>query len=57
LVVAASPDIWKSIFWLQQAPGAPSAQAAWVNGRRGYLFEVQGQLGRATQLYHEVTNA
>ena len=53
----ASPDIWKSIFWLQQAPGAPSAENAYSQGRRGYLSEIQGQLVRATQLYHEVTNA
>jgi hypothetical protein len=31
----ASPDIWKSIFWVQQAPGASSAHAAWAQGRRG----------------------
>ena len=31
----ASPDIWKSIFWLQQAPGASSAEAAYAMGGVG----------------------
>ena len=53
----ASPDIWKSIFWLQQAPGASSAEAAYADGRRGYLSEIQSQLSRATQMYRELTNA
>ena len=53
----ASPDIWKSIFWLQQAPGASSADQAYAQGRREYLSEIQSQLGRATQLYHELTKA
>jgi hypothetical protein len=53
----ASPDIWKSIFWLQQAPGASSAGAAYAQGRRGYLSEIQSQVSRATQLYHELTNS
>lgn len=53
----ASPDIWKSIFWLQQAPGASSADAALSSGRRAYLAEVQSQVGPATRLYHELTNA
>jgi Leucine carboxyl methyltransferase len=37
---ASSPDIWKSIFWLQQRPGEPSAQAAYAHGRQAYLPEI-----------------
>ena len=33
----SSPDIWKSIFWLQQRPGDPSAEIAFARGRQGYL--------------------
>ena len=54
---AASPDIWKSIFWLQQAPGAPSAEAAISQARQGYLFEIKSKHGQAAQLYDEVINA
>lgn len=53
----ASPDIWKSIFWLQQAPGASSAETAYAMSRRAYLSEIQSHLGAATRLYHELTNA
>lgn len=42
-----SRDIWKSIFWLQQRPGDASAEAAFANGRKAYLTEIQSQLGRA----------
>jgi hypothetical protein len=52
-----SPDIWKSIFWLQQRPGEPSAEAALANGRKGYLVELQSQLMPATRLYNELTAA
>jgi hypothetical protein len=51
---ASSPDIWKTIFWLQQAPGMSSAEAAYTHGRRAYLTEIQSQEGMATQLYHEI---
>ena len=51
------PDIWKSIFWLQQRPGEPSAEAAVANGRKGYLVEIQSQLMPATRLYNELTAA
>ena len=51
----SSPDIWKSIFWLQQRPGEPSAEAAVAHGRRGYLVEIQSQLMPATRLYNELT--
>ncbi|SKO35040.1 NLP/P60 family protein [Mycobacteroides abscessus subsp. abscessus] len=50
----SSPDIWKTIFWLQQAPGMPSAAAAYATGRRAYLTEIQSQLGTARQLYQEI---
>ncbi|MDV3133299.1 hypothetical protein [Mycobacterium sp. 29Ha] len=52
-----STDIWKSIFWLQQRPGEPSADAAVANGRKGYLVEIQSQLMPATRLYNELTAA
>jgi hypothetical protein len=50
-----SPDIWKSIFWLQQRPGDPSADIAFARGRQGYLTEIQSQLPRARALYREIT--
>ncbi len=51
----ASSDIWKSIFWLQQRPAEPSAEAAYAHGRKGYLVEVQSQLMPAIQLYNQLT--
>jgi hypothetical protein len=51
----ASPDIWKSIFWLQQRPAEPSAAAAYAHGRKGYLVEIQSQLIHATRLYSQLT--
>jgi hypothetical protein len=50
----SSPDIWKSIFWLQQRPGEPSAESAVLHGRRAYLTEIQSQLPRAVTLYHDI---
>jgi hypothetical protein len=50
----ASPDIWKSIFWLQQRPGEPSAQAAFAHGRQAYLREIQSQMHRAAAIYREI---
>ena len=50
-----SPNIWKSIFWLQQRPGDPSADVALARGRQAYLSELQSQLPRARALYREVT--
>jgi len=50
----SSPDVWKSIFWLQQAPGMASADAALASGRRGYLREIQSQLARAVTMYREL---
>ena len=52
----ASPDIWKSIFWLQQAPGASSAEAAYANGQ-GYLSEIRSELRRAQRMYNQLTSA
>jgi hypothetical protein len=49
-----SPDIWKSIFWLQQRPGEPSAVAAYAHGRQAYLSEIQRQHQRAMSMYHEI---
>jgi hypothetical protein len=49
-----SPDIWKSIFWLQQRPGDPSAAAALANGRAGYLTEIRSKHAEAQQLYREI---
>jgi hypothetical protein len=50
-----SPNIWKSIFWLQQRPGDPSADIAFSRGRQDYLSEIQSQLPRARALYREIT--
>ncbi|KAA0093570.1 hypothetical protein CIW49_26265 [Mycolicibacterium sp. P1-18] len=50
----ASPDVWKSIFWLQQAPGMASADAALASGRQGYLREIQSQLARAVTMYRKL---
>ena len=50
----SSPDIWKSIFWLQQRPGEPSAEAAYSHGRRGYLTEIMSKHGAAQQLYRDI---
>lgn len=52
-----SPDIAKSIFWLQQRPGEPSAEAAYAHGRQAYLTEFMHQHGRATQLFNDITSA
>jgi hypothetical protein len=51
----ASPDIWKSIFWLQHRPAEPSAEVAYAHGRKGYLIEIQSQLMPATRPYNELT--
>ena len=50
-----SPDIWKSIFWLQQRPGDASADIAFARGRQGYVTEIRSQLPRARALYREIT--
>ena len=51
----ASPDIWLNIFWLQQRPGEPSADAAYRNGRQAYLTEIKGHTARAAQLYDRLS--
>ena len=51
----SSPDIWKSIFWLQQRPCEPSAEIAIANGRQAYLAEIESQLPRATAMYSDIT--
>jgi hypothetical protein len=53
----SSPDIRKSIFWLQQAPNAPSADSAWAHGRQAYLSEVMGQRGKALAMYREIADS
>lgn len=50
-----SPDIAKSIFWLQQRPGEPSAEAAYAHGRQAYLAEFMHQHSRAASLFNDVT--
>lgn len=50
----SSPDIWKSIFWLQQRPGDPSADIAYSRGRRGYLSEIMSKHVAAQQLYRDI---
>jgi hypothetical protein len=51
----ASRDIWKSIFWVQQRPGEPSAQAAYEHGRQAYLGEIESQKRRAEAMYRDIT--
>jgi hypothetical protein len=50
----SSPDIWKSIFWLQQRPGESSAETAYAHGRQAYLHEIQSQHQRAVAMYREI---
>jgi hypothetical protein len=50
-----SPDIWKTIFWLQQAPGMPSADAALARSGSAYLSEIQQHAQAATQMYRQVS--
>jgi len=51
----ASPDIWLNIFWLQQRPGEPSADAAYRNGRQAYLTEIKRHTARAAELYDRLS--
>lgn len=51
----SSPDIWKSIFWLQQRPAEPSAEAAVAHGRQAYLAEIQSQVANASAMYSDIT--
>ena len=50
-----SDNIWKNIFWLQQAPAASSADAAYATARKGYLMEIQSRVLSATRLYNDLT--
>ena len=50
-----SDNIWKNIFWLQQAPAASSADAAYATGRKGYLMDIQSRVLSATRLYNDLT--
>lgn len=49
-----APDIWKTIFWLQQAPGVGSAEAAFAGGRQNYLAEIQSQRQNALEMYRTI---
>jgi hypothetical protein len=53
----SSPDIWKSIFWLQQRPGDPSAEIAYARGRHAYLSEIQSKHGSAVSMYRDIIGA
>ncbi|MDV6309903.1 phage tail tape measure protein [Gordonia amicalis] len=46
----ASDDMRKNIFWLQQRPGESSADAAFANGRQGYMSEMTAHEGEAAAL-------
>lgn len=50
----ASGDIYKDIFWLQQAPGVSSAEGAYAGGRQAYLSEIQSREAEAEALLAEV---
>jgi hypothetical protein len=47
----ASPDIWKTIFWLQQRPSEPTAEDAYRNGRQAYLTEIQRHITVSESYY------
>ncbi|MDO3042136.1 hypothetical protein P5W48_24975, partial [Mycobacteroides abscessus subsp. abscessus] len=49
-----SRDIWKSIFWLQQRPGDPTAEIAYARGRQAYLTEIQSQVNRSRALFRQL---
>jgi hypothetical protein len=53
----ASPNIWKSIFWLQQRPGDPSAEVAYRRGRQGYLTEIMAKHAAAVDMYRQIVGA
>ena len=53
----SSRDMWKSIFWLQQRPGDPSAEIAYARGRQAYLSEIQSKHSAAVAMYREITGA
>jgi len=45
-----SDDPYKNAFWLQQAPGNASADAAYSGGRRGYYDEIKSKDAEAAAL-------
>lgn len=50
----SSGNIWKDIFWLQQAPGAATANEAYNGGRQGYLGEIMARSAEADRAVQEV---
>lgn len=48
-----SSDIWKNIFWLQQRPSEVSGDAAYNNGRKAYLTEIQSHAAEAERLTNQ----
>lgn len=46
----ASEDMWKNIFWLQQAPGIDTAEGAYAGGRTAYLDEIKSQQAEAKRI-------
>lgn len=47
----ASPDPYKNIFWLQQRPSDPTADDAYMKGRRDYYKEISKNNTKADQLF------
>lgn len=47
----ASPDPFKTIFWLQQRPSDPSADVAFAKGRKAYYDEIRRPLPAAERAY------
>lgn len=48
-------NIYKNIFWLQQAPALPSAEAAYAGGRQAYMAEIMSKGDMAAQMYRAIT--
>jgi len=48
-------NIYKNIFWLQQAPALPSAEAAYAGGRQAYMAEIRSKSDMAAQMYRAIT--
>jgi len=48
-------NIYKNIFWLQQAPALPSAEAAYASGRQAYMAEIMSKGDIAAQMYRAIT--
>jgi hypothetical protein len=43
----ASPDPWKTVFWLQQRPADETAELSYQRGRKGYLTEIKHRAAEA----------